>query len=105
VRPDRLERPTFWFVANNQRIFIDLALGAVVVKCCALLRVFKDFRAVRGQPLAMVHNASLRGVGTKMAHSKWVRVASADLRGGRCKRGSRSFFLCLQKFYLLPQNS
>ena len=67
VRPDRLERPTFWFVASNQRTFTDLAVGTVVTNHCSLLRVIKDFRAFRDKVLAMLRNPSTLGVGTKWA--------------------------------------
>jgi hypothetical protein len=43
VRPARLERATFWFVARDQRTIYDLAIGTIVVQDCALLRVIKDF--------------------------------------------------------------
>jgi hypothetical protein len=66
VRPDRLERPTFWFVATNRRAFIDLAVGTMVVQHCALLRVIKEFRGVRARALAKLRNASTHRVGTKM---------------------------------------
>ena len=66
VRPDRLERPTFWFVATNQRAFIDLAVGTMSTSSCSLLRVIKQFRDVPDRVLAKLRNASLQGVGTKM---------------------------------------
>jgi hypothetical protein len=66
VRPARLEVATFWFVARNQRAFMNLALGTIVVHGCALLLVFKDFGESRGVVLAIPRNASMHRVGTKM---------------------------------------
>ena len=66
VRPARLERATFWFVARNLRTFIDLALGTTVVHSCALLLVIKRFGEDCGYMLATLLNASMQGVGTKL---------------------------------------
>jgi hypothetical protein len=38
----------------------------VVANYCELLRVTKELRTARGRPIVTVHNASMRGVGTKM---------------------------------------
>jgi hypothetical protein len=42
VRPERFELPTFWFVANNPREIINLAMGTTVAHgmCCKQLRGF-----------------------------------------------------------------
>ena len=71
VRPARLERATFWFVARNQRTFINLALGTMAVHSCALLLVIKDFGERLGSRLATVRNASIQGVGTKLGTAEW----------------------------------
>jgi hypothetical protein len=80
VRPDRFERPTLWFEAKNRRTFIGLAVGTTVVQHCALFRVIKEFRVVRERVLAMLRNASLQGVGTKMAHSVGEIIVPCPLR-------------------------
>jgi len=66
VRPARLERATFWFVATNKRIIYNLAVGTVVVQGCAMLPVIKDFELARDRTRAIASNNYMRGVGTKM---------------------------------------
>ena len=71
VRPDRFELPTFWFVARNRRIFIDLALGTTVAKSCSLLRVIKHLDALSEWKLAKSGNRSMQGMGTKVGTVPW----------------------------------
>jgi hypothetical protein len=42
----------------------------VVYHYCAMLLVIKSLASLRGGALAMAHNASMRGVGTKMGTVK-----------------------------------
>src|ERR1035437_618172 len=66
------EPPASWSRTTNTRIFKHLAVGTAVVKYCALLRVIKWFRQARVRGRAMVHNASLHRVGTKMGKVRWA---------------------------------
>jgi hypothetical protein len=50
VRTDRLEGPTLWFEASNQRTFIDLAVGTglfSIAHCCELSKSSELFATER----------------------------------------------------------
>ncbi len=66
VRPAGLEPAASWFVAKNQRIFIDLAPGTMIANGCPLLRVIYDIRALAERTLPKLSNGAMRGVGTKV---------------------------------------
>src|SRR5580700_9731124 len=60
------EPPASWSRTMNTRIFKHLALGTVGTNGFALLRVIKQFRDADQCALAMLRNASMQRVGTKM---------------------------------------
>ena len=72
------EPPASWSRTMNQRIFIDLALGTIVVNHCALLRVIKDFRASSATTLVILRNASMHRVGTKLGTVPAALLSSFD---------------------------
>jgi hypothetical protein len=62
----------------SQRIISNLAVGKIVIHCCALLPVIKHLAAKRAERLAMARNTSMQGVGTKLGT---VKRGEAGVKG------------------------
>jgi hypothetical protein len=70
-RARRVELPTYWFEANAPQRIRHLTVGTTVTLSSQSLLIPKGSRHAGSGPLATLGNASMQGVGTKLATAPW----------------------------------
>ena len=81
VRPDRVELPTFWFVAMNARRINNLAAGTTVAVSSQSLLVFSYFRPPRQRHTRNSEQAFYAGGGHSIGHNRATRACPSSSRG------------------------